>query len=252
MRSPAASDEARRLQPVEEAGIAEKPVLHHLAVTRKEVAGGQRFQHRGVGQHEGGLVEGADEVLAVDGIDAGLAADGTVDLRQERRRDLHEAHAPPQDRRGEAREIADHAAAQRDDHVAALHLLLQKPVDRARELRPAFRRLAGRQRERHRLDPAEPRSERLQMEPGHGRVCQDRDPAAAEKRPDLLARAREEARADAHVVAALSEIHADGVCRCCHVLSRMSDRPASAARTFAAISSTEYSGAASTITWACA
>src|SRR5690606_3182445 len=100
--------------------------------------------------------------------------------------------------------------------------------------------------------PAEPRAERLQMEPGHGRVGQDRDTTAAEQRRDLLARTRNEARADAHVVAARPEIHADGVCRFCHVVSRMSGRDASATRTFAAISSTEYSGAASTISCASA
>ena len=66
-------------------------------------------------------MERADQVLAVGRVDAGLAADRGIDLGQQRRRDLDEAHAPPHDRRREAGEVADHAAAERHHEVAALH-----------------------------------------------------------------------------------------------------------------------------------
>ena len=42
------------------------------------------------------------------------------DLRQQRGRHLHEIDAAAQDRRGKAREIADHAAAERDHQIVAL------------------------------------------------------------------------------------------------------------------------------------
>ena len=63
-------------------------------------------------------MEGADQILAMGGIDAGLAADGRIDLGQKRGRDLDEIDAAAEDRCGKAREIADHAAAEGDDAVA--------------------------------------------------------------------------------------------------------------------------------------
>ena len=65
-------------------------------------------------------MERADQVLAVRRIDAGLAADRGIDLRQQRGRHLHEIDAAPHDRRGKAGEIADHAAAERDHEIVAL------------------------------------------------------------------------------------------------------------------------------------
>ena len=73
-------------------------------------------------------MEGADEVLAVARIDAGLAADRGIDLGQQRGRDLHEAHAAPHDRGGKAGEIADDAAAERHDEIAALDARLEDRV----------------------------------------------------------------------------------------------------------------------------
>jgi hypothetical protein len=71
-------------------------------------------------------VERADQVLALGRIDAGLAADGTIDLGKQGRGDLHEAHAAAQDARGKAGQIANHAAAEGDDEVAALQAQRQK------------------------------------------------------------------------------------------------------------------------------
>ena len=45
---------------------------------------GKRVQKRGIDQHRERLVETADEVLAGDEVDAGLAAERGVDLREQR------------------------------------------------------------------------------------------------------------------------------------------------------------------------
>ena len=65
-------------------------------------------------------MEGADQVLALTRIDAGLAADRGIDLRQQRCRHLHEIQPAPYARRRKAGEIADDAAAERDHQIAAL------------------------------------------------------------------------------------------------------------------------------------
>ena len=59
-------------------------------------------------------------------VHAGLAADRAVDLRQQRGRHLHERQAAQRGRRGEAGEIADHAAAQRDHRGAPLDPRVQQ------------------------------------------------------------------------------------------------------------------------------
>src|SRR6185437_878347 len=53
-------------------------------------------------------------------IDACLAADRGVDLRQQRGRHLHEVDAASDARSGKAGEVADDAAAERDHEIAAL------------------------------------------------------------------------------------------------------------------------------------
>ncbi len=118
---PAGGDRAPvRLQPGEELRVADEAVFRHLGVAGVEDARGQRVEHAGVGEHQRRLVEGADKVFAARRVDAGLAADGGVDLREQRGRHLHDAHAAPHDRRGEAGEVADDAAAEGDDDVGAL------------------------------------------------------------------------------------------------------------------------------------
>ncbi len=77
---------------------------------------------RGIGDDQDRLMEGAEQVLALRRVDAGLAADRGIDLRQQRGRHLHEIDAAAHDRRRKAGEIADHAAAQRDHEIVALDL----------------------------------------------------------------------------------------------------------------------------------
>ena len=73
-------------------------------------------------------MEGADQVLALRGVDAGLAADRGVDLGEQRGRQLHHAHAAPQDAGGKAGQVADHAAAQRNDAIAPLDAELEQAL----------------------------------------------------------------------------------------------------------------------------
>ena len=72
-------------------------------------------------------------------IDPRLPADGGIDLRQQRRRDLDEAHAAPDARGRKACEITDDAAAERDDEVIALHFGGDDIVAERGELRIRFR-----------------------------------------------------------------------------------------------------------------
>lgn len=99
-------------------------------------------------------MEDADEVLAVGGVDAGLAADRGIDLRQKRGGHLDEIHAAPDDAGGEAREVSDHAAAERDHRVAALQPRREHAVDDLLQGVEALGLLAGRKHDRRRFDAA--------------------------------------------------------------------------------------------------
>ena len=69
----------------------------------------------GVGEHGDRLVKRADHVLRARVVHGGLAADGGVDLCEQRRRNLHEVDAALEASRGITRHVADHAAAERDE-----------------------------------------------------------------------------------------------------------------------------------------
>ena len=110
------------LEPGEEGLVAEHAVFGDFGIAGAELARRQRVEHRGVGDDQHRLMERAEQILALRRVDAGLAADGGIDLRQQRGRHLHEIDAAAQDRRGKAGEIADHAAAERDHEIVALDL----------------------------------------------------------------------------------------------------------------------------------
>ena len=70
-------------------------------------------------------MEGADQVLAVGRVDAGLAADRAVDLGEQGGGICTKRMPRRRIAGGEAGEIADDAAAERDDQIAALEAQLR-------------------------------------------------------------------------------------------------------------------------------
>ena len=107
----------RFLQIVQQGGVRDAGALDDLRHTGGQLTGRQCGQTRRVGQHKGGLPECAQLVFALRQIQSGLAADGTVRLRQQGGGDMGQRYAPQQCGGGKARQIAAGAAAQR--HYAA-------------------------------------------------------------------------------------------------------------------------------------
>jgi hypothetical protein len=79
----------------------------------------QRREQRRIDDDEPGLMERARQVLPRREVDRGLPADAAVDLCEQRGRNADPVDAAQPGRRGEAGEIADDAAAERDDGIAA-------------------------------------------------------------------------------------------------------------------------------------
>ena len=115
-----------RLQPGEELGVQDHAVLDHFRQAGAIFAHGQRGQHARVDQHAPRLPERADHVLGPGQVHAHLAADGAVDLGQERRGHLNQRQAAGIRGGGEAGQIPDHAAADRHDGRLAIGPQLQQ------------------------------------------------------------------------------------------------------------------------------
>src|SRR5690606_29036937 len=62
-------------EPEEEVLVVDEAVFDDFGIAGGELAARQRIERREVGQHQPGLMEGPDQVLAMRGIDTGLAAD---------------------------------------------------------------------------------------------------------------------------------------------------------------------------------
>ncbi len=191
-----------------EVGVAHEGVLGHLAEAGPVLPLGQGRQGGDVAEDGHRLVEGADEVLPLGQVDAGLAADGGVDLGQQRGRGLQAGHAPVVGGGGEAGGVADDAAAEGHDGVAP-----EQPPGGE----PAAERLDGRQAlgllaVAHEEDlgggagGGQGGQQRLGVAVGDGLLADDGHPGPAGEGGGDLA---EDARPDDDVVAAGAELDAD-------------------------------------------
>ena len=105
---------------IEQLAAGDHSVLDHFVEARAELAPRQRLQQQRIDRDDRRLMERADHVLAERVVDADLAADRAVHLRQQRRRHVREGDAAEIGRRCKASGVADDAAADRDDRAAAI------------------------------------------------------------------------------------------------------------------------------------
>ena len=102
-----------------EVAAAQPVVLGQLAEPAPPLIRRQRGEHLGVAQHRRRLPIGTDEVLSLGQVDPGLAPDGGVDLRQQRRGHLHHGKAAVVHRGDEPGDVGDDASADTDHGVGA-------------------------------------------------------------------------------------------------------------------------------------
>ena len=104
---------------------------------------GQGIERGGIDQHRQRLMEAADQVLAGDQVDAGLAADGGVHLRQQRGRNLQHRNAAHEDRGQKSGHIVDDAAAECDHDARAIGAVRDHLFRHGFERRQSFVRFAA-------------------------------------------------------------------------------------------------------------
>ena len=135
-------------------GSAMKPHLTTSASPATKSCARQRLQRREVAQHPGRRVERPDEVLALGGVDPGLAADGGVDHGEQRRRHVDDPDAAQPGGRDEAGEVGGRPSPDADDGVGAGEAGL--PEDAPEERRRPARSWPPRRRAPPRHTPRSP------------------------------------------------------------------------------------------------
>jgi hypothetical protein len=201
-----------RLEPEEILFVVDQAVFDHFTIAGGELAFWQGIEGRKIGQHQLGLVESADQILAVRGIDTGLAPDRGIDLGQKRGRHLDEIHAAPGDRRGKAGEIPDDAATERNHQIAALEFGSKQGFDDFAEPGKGFAGFPVRDDHGGVFHPCriERRGEARQLELFDFAVGNDAEAAARKHHLEALAGAGQQVVADDDVIGALAEWHVDG------------------------------------------
>src|SRR6476659_120126 len=200
-----------RVEPGEERGVTDQSVFGHFGISGTELARRQGIEQRRVGEDQDRLMKCTDQVLAVAGIDCGLAADRGIDLRQQRGRHLHVIESATENGGREPGEIADDAAAQRQHEIRTLDACSNQPFAHALEHWNAFRALARRHGHGGGSDARRRKGclRRSQMVAHDGFVGDDRNLRPGPQRRDLLAQQSQQAAADVNVVAALAERDVD-------------------------------------------
>src|SRR6056297_1029794 len=133
------------VQPGEEGRVADGAVLDYLRETGPVVAVVKGLQRIEIGDHGSRPVEGADQILALRMIDAGLAANGCIDLGQQGGRHLHHLDPAHVAGRGKACHVADHAPAQGEYGGVALGSEFDQGVENLLPLPDGLVLLAWRQ-----------------------------------------------------------------------------------------------------------
>ena len=153
------------------------PYLIDLVEPRPELAPRQRAEHRRIDDDRVRLIERADQVLAERMIDADLAADGAVDLREQRRRHVNERDAPQVGGRGEAGHVADDAAAEGDERGRAIGVRANERVVDADDRRQLLVTLAVGDEDR--LGALDGARDARPVQPPHQRARHDEAPLRA-------------------------------------------------------------------------
>ena len=201
--------------PVQKAQVCYRAILDDLGQAGAEFALRQGAQHLQVAHHQLRLVEGAYHVLAQRVVDAGLATDRRIDLRQQRGGQLHKRHAAHETGRGKAGHVADHPATERKQHRLTVASLAQQGVKNQVQGLPGLVLLAIGQHHLLNLPvlSLQRAAQALQVERGHRRIGDDQGLAGLWQ-VGVGLRLTNQAAANQNRVTALRQVDADNLGGC--------------------------------------
>ena len=155
-------------------------------------------------------MEGADQVLAVAGVDASLAADGAIDLGEQGGRYLHVVEPAQGDGGGEPGEVADDAASQRHQCRVAPHLPAEQIFGEPFQVGEILGLFAGRQGNDLMFDAglAERRLHGREIKRRDVRIGDHDNPGLDQQGPYVTSRRRQQSFADQYVITTRTEVDA--------------------------------------------
>ena len=163
------------LQLVEQRRSSVSPYFATSASPERKSRSGRVARVDDVGEHGARLRERPHQVLAFGQVHGGLATDRGIHLRRERRRHLHEGHAPHVGRGDEPRQVADRSATQGHHEVVPMRLLGRQLVQQDTVDVERLRLLAGRHGEQRARPPAigQPGGQPIEPPVGHVAIGHD-------------------------------------------------------------------------------
>ena len=179
------------------------PYLMTSASPARNSRHGEGFERFGVSEDGSGLMKGANQILAAGMVDAGLAADRRVDLREQRGGHLHERHAALVAGRGKSGHVANNAAAERNDCAVAAEAVRHQHIDDARDGSQRLVRLAIRQDGFDDATATEGLGQRVHIKGRDGGIADNQHVAAGKVGANEI-RLTQQALADQNRVAALA------------------------------------------------
>src|SRR5215475_10995820 len=160
----------------EQVRVADHAVFDRLVKPRAQLPRGQAAQNARINDDRARLMESPDQVLAERVIDRRLASDRTVDLREQSRGNLDAIDSAQKSRGDKAREVAYHAAAERDHPVGSFKTIGDQKTPgafgRAQRFRPLA--VAYQMRERREAGALQTLFDGLAIESMYLRVRDDR------------------------------------------------------------------------------
>ena len=199
------------LEPAEKLRVAEKPILGNFGVTGTHFARRQRGQHISIGDDEAWLMEHANQIFALRRVDACLAADRRIDLRQKRSRDLNEADPASQNACCKSSQIANDAAAEWHNDVAAFEVHFEKFLTQRPKFAEAFGGFARLQNDRTRDQSCrfQVGFKCCQMVARDVFICHDTAFDLAQPGRNERTRLRQQSWANEHIIGAVAQRDAD-------------------------------------------
>jgi hypothetical protein len=158
-------------------------------------------------------VEGAEQVLAVPRVDAGFAADGTIDLGEKGGRDMDEVKAAQQDGGGEPGDVTDDAPAQRDQGRGAFDAGVEQTIGQVFQVCQVLGVFAGREHDAVVGDSRLSEAVLKGWQPvlSHVLIGDNGDPGLCREGADVVPGRRHKVFADQNIVTAQTQIDSQGI-----------------------------------------
>ena len=169
-------------QPGQERLVANQPVLDDFRQPCGQFAGRKGIEGLRIDQHQIGLIEGTDHVLAQRMVDPGFAAHGRINLREQGGWHLDKVDTALIASGGKPGHVTNHATTKGNHRGAPVMAGCEQAIENQLQGFPVFERFAIGQDDRQHRIPRQAAGQALKIEGSHGGVGHNRHLATGDVR----------------------------------------------------------------------